>query len=73
VWLCCSCQARLDLEVQRLRGDLSAAHRQVELVAADLAAEKDRTSATAAALERKVMHKPALSTPMSSIFLNHAG
>eukprot|EP00775_Hariotina_reticulata_P005684 gene5684-5922_t len=46
-------KGRLELEVQRLKGDLSAADRKAELVAADLAAERDRTSATATALERK--------------------
>lgn len=47
-------QARLELEVQRLAGELSASERKLELLASDLAAERDRTEAQAGLLERKV-------------------
>lgn len=47
-------QARLELEVQRLSGELSASERKLELTALDLAAERDRVVAQAGLLERKV-------------------
>jgi hypothetical protein len=47
-------QARLELEVQRLSGELSASERKLELLASDLAAEQDRAAAQAGLLERKV-------------------
>lgn len=47
-------QARLELEVQRLTGELSASERKLELTASDLAAERDRVVAQAGLLERKV-------------------
>lgn len=50
----CVWQARLELEVQRLSNELSAAERKLELTAADLAAERDRVAAHAAMLECKV-------------------
>lgn len=40
--------------MQRLSGELSAADRKLELLAADLAAERDRVAAQAALLECKV-------------------
>lgn len=49
-------QARLELEVQRLSGELSSSERKLELLASDLAAERDRVVAQAALLERKVGH-----------------
>lgn len=50
----CLTQARLELEVQRLSGELSASERKLDLTASDLAAERDRVAAQAALLERKV-------------------
>jgi hypothetical protein len=47
-------QARLELEVQRMSGELSASERKLELLASDLAAERDRTAVQAGLLERKV-------------------
>lgn len=47
-------KARLELEVQRLSGELTASERKLELKSADLAAERDRVAAQAALLERKV-------------------
>jgi len=47
-------QARLDLQVQKLSGELSAAGRQLELAAADLQGERDRAAALKALVERKV-------------------
>lgn len=47
-------QARLELEVQRLSGELAAAERKLELKAADLEAERDRVAAQATLLECKV-------------------
>lgn len=48
------CQARLELEVQRQSGELTACERKLELLGADLSAERDRVAAQAALLERKV-------------------
>ncbi len=47
-------QARLEQDAARIRGELDAAMKQVALVTADLAAERERSAAVAAALERKV-------------------
>ena len=44
----------MELEVQRLSGELSASERKLDLKSADLEAERDRGAAQAALLERKV-------------------
>lgn len=51
---CCCSQARLELEQQRLTGELAASDRKLELTSADLAAERDRVAGTLAVMERKV-------------------
>lgn len=47
-------QARLELEVQRLNAELDTAARRLQLAAADLAGEKDRSAALRGVLELKV-------------------
>jgi hypothetical protein len=54
-------QARLELEQQRLTGELTAAERKLELTSADLAAERDRVAGMAAVMERKVSCLPSIS------------
>ena len=47
-------QARLGQDAERIGGELDAAMKQVALVTADLAAERERSAAVAAALVRMV-------------------
>jgi hypothetical protein len=54
VMLSSALQARLELEQQRLTGELTASERKLELTSADLAAERDRVAGMAAVMERKV-------------------
>jgi hypothetical protein len=56
-------QARLELEQQRLTGELTASERKLELTSADLAAERDRVAGMAAVMERKVSRVQGFCTP----------
>jgi hypothetical protein len=47
-------QARLELQIQKLSGELSFSSRRLELAAADVAAKRDRVGALKAHIERKV-------------------
>lgn len=47
-------QARLGLDIQRLSGELHAAEHKLELLTADLVAERDKVAVAQTLLERKV-------------------